>query len=184
MKTIPHAAALLKLAAVLPLLLPASIFADGSATRPATPPGIEVRVASMNVDYVQLRSPPAAHSSGIFADNTDDDSRSDQQYVIVRLQLSNTGARDVIYHTFSGTDRDFAATAFLHGEDSHNYGIVRFEDVQPVGSVRSVTIHARQSIKDVLVFEKPPAGSGPLHLMIPAENVGGAGLVEVVLAKS
>ena len=166
------------------VLIGAQVASAGDATtRPATAPGIEVQITSVRYDFVKLHTPGDSQGAGsaIF-DTGSDDLKSDKKQLVVHVTIVNTGKQELVYHTFSGTDKSHPAFAFLRGNDNRTYTIVQFPGLEPVGSIQFAHVAAGQSVDDVIVFEKPAANAGPVHIVLPAQNIGGVGPVELVLA--
>ncbi|HAU39107.1 MAG TPA: hypothetical protein DCX07_15510 [Phycisphaerales bacterium] len=96
------------------------------------------------------------------------------------VELANAGAtHKVDYATWAGgkqaTFRDIAVLRDNYG--NRYWRVVFGEDIQPVGRTASQALYPGNSLRDVLVFEKPVGTIEYLELELPAQNFGAKGAV-------
>ena len=128
-----------------------------------------LKVLAVKVDRVPLRSVTG-------------DSRSEDKFLMVTIEASNTSEsedRRFIYMTLRGIpaarDRTYAS---LSDSKGRFYKRVDFGlDTHPAGGVaRSAPLTPGDSVRDILIFERPAGSEGPYRLELPLGNLGGTGL--------
>ena len=99
--------------------------------------------------------------------------------LIISVEIENrTPNKTIIHASWHGSDlsagRDEATLSDTIG---HRYKRLRFAPSDsPIGGLR-LSVSPGQSVTDILQFEPPVKGSGPLRLVLPTGNFGGNGVL-------
>lgn len=144
------------------------------ATRPALPTGagpgangIEVSIVSAKLEYLMLKK----HN----ADNTTEDMVSNQNLLVIRVQILNKGKKEVSYTSFNGTPGKNDGASLLDSNKKFA-ALANFGDLEVVGVTKTATLKPGESVNDVLAFAPPAEGVKPVLLYLPARNHGDAGM--------
>jgi hypothetical protein len=126
-----------------------------------------LKVIAVKIDNVPLKSVTG-------------NSRSQDKFLMVAVEATNTSPsedRKITYITLRGVDSTGDRThASLSDSNGKFYGRINFgPDTYPAGGVhRSAPLAPGKSIRDILIFQRPPEGAGPYRLELPLGNLGGS----------
>ncbi len=100
--------------------------------------------------------------------------------LVLTLRLTNAGiVRNLRYTGWPG-EEPTQEPPLLRDSQGKTYAVKRFAAGWAVkGRAPSATVPPGKAHNDVLVFEAPPRGAGPLRLELPAAAVGGEGLLRM-----
>jgi hypothetical protein len=103
--------------------------------------------------------------------------------LVIGLRVTNAGvARNLTYTGWSGAD-PAAEPPVLRDAQGKTYAPKKFAGWVVKGSAPSATIPPAKTHTDVLVFEPPPRGAGPLRLELPAAAAGSEGRMRMEIPK-
>jgi molybdopterin/thiamine biosynthesis adenylyltransferase len=121
-------------------------------------------------------------------DAIDGDSVSVSDLLMVTLVITNkSGARKLNYESWAGSDVSFSRRdyASLEDEAGNIYKRASFPlGTKVKGQQRAASVYPGESTTDVLVFERPTSGSKELRLELPGENIGGSGMIRLLIQKA
>jgi hypothetical protein len=153
--------------------------ASAQTTRPSTTQGAsganagpgasggQVTIISAKLEALLLKK----HN----ADGSTEDLVSNQNLLVIRLQILNKGKKEITYHSFNGTqgknDR-----ASLRDSNKKFAALANFGDLEVVGVAKTATLKPGESVNDLLAFAPPAEGVKPMLLYLPAPNHGDRGL--------
>jgi hypothetical protein len=145
-----------------------------TTTRPAPPTGagpgangIQVSIMSAKLEYLMLKK----HN----VDNTTEDMVSNQNLLVIRVQILNKGKKEVTYTSFNGTPGKNDGASLLDSNKKFA-ALANFGDLEVVGVTKTATLKPGESVNDVLAFAPPAEGVKPVLLYLPAKNHGDAGM--------
>jgi hypothetical protein len=136
-----------------------------------------LKVIAVKIDNIPLRTVTG-------------ESASQDKFLMITIEASNTSAvpsRRISYNTLRGsassTVRNYAS---LSNAQDVFYRRVDFgPDTYPaLGIARSTALDPGQTVRDVLVFERPPTSAGPYRLELPLGNLGGEGVASWTIPES
>jgi hypothetical protein len=144
-----------------------------AATQPAKIGPAEVKVVSTHFDYVPL-GPSTEHGP---APENADITNSQDKFLLIKIEIRNTGDRPLTYHTFalpfgpSGRET-YASLSF----GQKMLTLVNFGDLEPQGLTRTAQVPPGKSVTDVLVFLPIPeldarSSETPLRLALPPQQL-------------
>ena len=152
---------------------------DGATPSPASPGPLPIGMGrqwddrTLKVIAVKIDTVPLKSVTG--------DSRSQDKFLTIVVEASNTSAfadREITYTTLRGVsssrDRTYASLSDSKGKF---YKRISFgPETHPSGGVhRSAPLAGSESVRDILIFERPVEGAGPYRLELPLRNLGGVG---------
>lgn len=139
-----------------------------AATRPGPgDSGLQVVIKSAKVDYLMLRK---LNPSGAY-----DEMFSDDNLLIIRLEITNKGTKEITYKSFNGTPGSNDDHAALLDSNKKYAALVNFGDLEVKDGLKAATLRPGDTVSDILAFAQPANGAKPATLMLPAKNHGDTG---------
>jgi hypothetical protein len=146
-----------------------------NAQEPIHEADLQLRVTGVTIGQVALK------------DAIDRETKSQEKLLIVSLELTNVNAtRKMNYTSWSGKTISFVRDyATMEDNFGNSYKRINFGfGTSPLGSVEdTASIYPKETITDVLVFEKPIDAVKFIRIEFPAENFGGTGMLRLEIPK-
>jgi hypothetical protein len=145
------------------------------STKAVTQGNIQVTITGIRCGSVECKSPFGQSAS------------QKDKYLLVTVRLQNVSTnKKVDYKTWNGEMIQFGnAFATLEDNSGNVYKRIGFPfGMEPIGQVRSESIYPGKEVSDLLVFEPPIEGNGPLKLSLPAANFSGQGTIKYQISET